>query len=98
MGERVTGGTVGDHMGGPTIGQTVLEGSRRLVALGEGIARLEGSAAQVVEVSILRQDGDPFSETVMPISRGKLLDLLKAEQEQIGARLARILGTLYGGK
>ena len=97
MGERITGGMVGEQQ--PTIGQTVLEGSRRLVALGEGIARLEMSKAQVVEVSIVSQDGDPLrGEPTVPISRGKLLDLLKEEQEYIGGRLARILGQVYGGK
>jgi hypothetical protein len=96
MGERITGGALGEQ---PTIGQTVLEGSRRLVALGEGITRLERSQAALIEVMLLRQDGDSLGpEHAVPVSRTKLLDLLKEEQEYIGAKLARILGTLYGGK
>jgi hypothetical protein len=97
MGERITGGTLGDQQ--PSIGQTVLEGARRLVALGDGIARLEGSQVPMVEIVVLRQDGDPLrTEPTVPVSRAKLLELLKAEQDYVGARLARILGTLYGTK
>jgi hypothetical protein len=89
MSERIVGGT--------TVGETVLGGARRLVALGEAIARLEESQAQLVEFRIERQDGDPLrSEPTVPVTRGKLLDLLRAEQQDVGERLARILGTLYG--
>jgi hypothetical protein len=48
---------------------------------------------------VSRQDGDPLlAHPVVPVSRTKLLALLHDEREEVGARLARILGTLYGGK
>jgi hypothetical protein len=93
MGERITGGALGDQQ--PTIGSTVLEGSRRLLALGEVIARLEASQAALADIFIVPYE---YGATGCPVSRVKLLELLKAEQEYIGAKLARILGTLYGGK
>jgi hypothetical protein len=97
MGERITGGTLFKQQ--PTIGETVLEGAKKLVALGEGIGVLEGSDAQVVTVTIGNvEDRMLYNPVHIPVSRAKLLELLKAEQDYVGAQLARILGTLYGPK
>ena len=91
------GSEMGRVVGGTTVGETVLGGARRLVALADGIATLEMSQAQLVECQVSRQDGDPLlAHPVVPLTRAKLLDLMRAEQQEVGERLARILTTLYG--
>jgi len=75
---------------------TILEGARRLVRLGEGLHRLTESKAAIVEITIVSQDGDPLcGAEVVPVSRTKLIELLHAEEQYVGERLARILGEAY---
>lgn len=98
MGERITGGSMGEQHQRST-GEVVLDGAKRMVALGQAIEKLEQSVAQVVAVTIGDHwdDRDPltYNPVSVPVSRPKLLGLLKEEQEHVGTQLARILGQLY---
>jgi hypothetical protein len=93
MGERITGGTFVE--GQPTLGERVIDGAKRLTVLGEGIEFLEDVTGQVVRISVENIAGVAY-EGIIEVPRTKLLELLKAEQDEVGAKLARVLDTLYG--
>jgi hypothetical protein len=102
MGERITGGSAVAGFGEqPTVGDTVLKGAKRLVGLGEGIEKLGKDTAAMVTVTIgnISEGPDPlltYNPVTVLVSRTKLAELLRAEADDVGARLARILDTLYG--
>jgi hypothetical protein len=98
MGERITGGSaVAGFEAGPTVGETVLKGAQRLVALGDGIEKLGKDQSTLVTVTIGDIAGTTtYNPVTVLVSRTKLAELLRAEADDVGARLARILDTLYG--
>ena len=83
---------------------TIVEGARRLAALADGMKRLEDAQAQVVHVWLgerVEEGTGPvglYSPIAVPVSRTKLIELLRAEEEYVGQRLARILGEAYKSK
>jgi len=64
------------------------------VRLTEAIAWLEDRKEQIVDIGMATQDGTT-GVTVCPVSRTKLLELLRAEEAFVGHQLARMTQGAY---